>query len=341
MASLKYHKDVKRWRVFWHVTLPDGTVDKGSRSFKGRPDGERFKEKKEREEKLLKRAIFVQAPLLSDVLDDWRDHLQRHTVRTRELYEYGINDFLKYLPENVIFMTDLTTNHVNRYINSLMSKGLKNKSINNNLCAIKSLCRYAQENYHIDNPAIVIKKLKEDPVEVNFLTIDEYRLILEHIDDIALVWVKFLAHTGLRASEFKNLRWKNYHPQLKSITIIGKGKKRRTIGLNQIAIDVLDERRKGRKVKPDDHIFYRKDGEPLIRRTLSHYISKACGDAGIRQRGPHAFRHFFATQLLLAGVPIIKVSILLGHASITTTQKHYSHILSPDLTDVTGILEAI
>ena len=51
MASLKYHKDVKRWRVFWHVTLPDGTVDKGSRSFKGRPDGERFKEKKEREEK--------------------------------------------------------------------------------------------------------------------------------------------------------------------------------------------------------------------------------------------------------------------------------------------------
>ena len=145
MASLKYHKDVKRWRVFWHVTLPDGTVDKGSRSFKGRPDGERFKEKKEREEKLLKRAIFVQAPLMSDVLDEWKDHLQRHTVRTRELYEYGLNDFLQFLPENVIFMTDLSTNHVNRYINSLMSKGLKNKSINNNLCALKSLCRYARK----------------------------------------------------------------------------------------------------------------------------------------------------------------------------------------------------
>ena len=58
MASLKYHKDVKRWRVFWHVTLPDGTVDKGSRSFKVRQEGEKFKEKKEREEKLLKRAIM-------------------------------------------------------------------------------------------------------------------------------------------------------------------------------------------------------------------------------------------------------------------------------------------
>jgi len=31
MASMAYHKDVKRWRVFWHVTLPDGTVDMGSR----------------------------------------------------------------------------------------------------------------------------------------------------------------------------------------------------------------------------------------------------------------------------------------------------------------------
>ena len=341
MASLKYHKDVKRWRVFWHVTLPDGSVDKGSKSFKGRPDGEKFKQKKEREEQVLKRAIFVQAPLLTDVLDEWKDYLQRHAARTKELYEYGLNDFLQFLPENVIFMTDLTTNHINRYINSLMSKGLKNKSINNNLCAIKSLCRYAQENYQVDNSAVGIKKLKEDPIEINFITVDEYRLILEHVDDIALGWVKFLAHTGLRATEFKNLCWKNYHPHLKSITIVGKGKKRRTIGLNQVAIDILEKRRKGKKVKPDDYIFLRKDGEQLIRRTLCHYISKSCGKAGICQRGPHSLRHFFATQLLLAGVPIIKVSILLGHASITTTQKHYSHILSPDLTDVTGILEAI
>ena len=40
MASLAYHKDVKRWRVFWHVTLPDGTVDKGSRSFKTKAEGQ-------------------------------------------------------------------------------------------------------------------------------------------------------------------------------------------------------------------------------------------------------------------------------------------------------------
>lgn len=44
MASMAYHKDVKRWRVFWHVTLPNGDVDKGSKSFKTKKDAQKFKE---------------------------------------------------------------------------------------------------------------------------------------------------------------------------------------------------------------------------------------------------------------------------------------------------------
>ena len=56
MASLKYFKDIKRWRVFWHVTLPDGEVDKGSKSFKIKEEGLRFKQHCENKAKLLKRA---------------------------------------------------------------------------------------------------------------------------------------------------------------------------------------------------------------------------------------------------------------------------------------------
>ena len=48
MASMKYHKDCKRWRVFWHVTLPNGEVDKGSKSFKEKTDAQAFKEKFEK-----------------------------------------------------------------------------------------------------------------------------------------------------------------------------------------------------------------------------------------------------------------------------------------------------
>ena len=91
---------------------------------------------------------------------------------------------------------------------------------------------------------------------------------------------------------------------------------------------------------PDDDLELEKD-EPLNRNKLYKCISKSCCDAGLDGGGPHAARHFFATQLLLGGIPIIKVSALLGHSTVSTTQRHYSHILSPDLSDVTSVLKAI
>jgi len=48
MASLKYHKDCKRWRVFWHVTLPNKEVDKGSNSFKEKRVAQAFKDRIEK-----------------------------------------------------------------------------------------------------------------------------------------------------------------------------------------------------------------------------------------------------------------------------------------------------
>jgi hypothetical protein len=55
MASMKYHNDVKRWRVFWHITLPDRTVEKGSKSFKQKADAQKFKEE-------IHRKLFLAYP---------------------------------------------------------------------------------------------------------------------------------------------------------------------------------------------------------------------------------------------------------------------------------------
>ncbi len=66
MASMKYHKDVKRWRVFWHVTLPNGEVDKGSKAFKDKALAQKFKEHCEKRARQLKRAVFVEQVFLTD-----------------------------------------------------------------------------------------------------------------------------------------------------------------------------------------------------------------------------------------------------------------------------------
>lgn len=335
-----WEKTGKRWRVFWHVTLSDGSLDKGSKSFKDKKVAQAFQKHCEKREQVLKREEIIEPVLWEEAVKHWMDFCQGYTERTTRMYVFEVQRFLAFLPEEVVYITDLTKLHINRYLNSLMSRGLVNKSVNNTMCAIKSLCKYLQENYGIANPADGIKKLKEDPPNVTFLGEKEYQMVLERCDDIVRPWIVFLANTGLRASEMCSLQWRNIDWKQRTVTVVGKGRKRRTVGLNDAAMRVLEQRRGDKKGKSGDAVFLTPEGEPLTRFVLSIRIRKACRHAGLSGGGAHAFRHFFATQLLLRGVPIIKVSILLGHSTITTTQRHYAHILSADLTGVTDVLVA-
>ena len=69
MASMKYHKDCKKWRVFWHVTLPNGEVDKGSKSFDEKSTAKKFKEHCEKRAKQIKNTVFVNANMIGADLE--------------------------------------------------------------------------------------------------------------------------------------------------------------------------------------------------------------------------------------------------------------------------------
>lgn len=323
------------------MTLPDGTIDSGSKTFGGdKKTAKQFKEHCEKRAKQIKRAVFVESVFLEESLGEWESFCLGYTEQTGQLYISEVRRFIEFLPDGVIYISDLSKFHINSFLNSLMSQGLVNKTVNNYLCAIKSLCRYISENYNIANPAEGLKKLKEDPADPNFWTMEQYQEVLKHSSDLIRKWIRFIACTGLRAKEFRSLRWRNCDLKNRTVTVIGKGRKKRTIGLNDTAVAILEDM-KGKTVKLEDPVFPYKDGGPLSKKCLGGPIGKACRDVGLAGGGPHAARHFFATQLLLAGVPIIKVSALLGHASVTTTQRHYSHILSSDLSNVTDVLKAI
>lgn len=177
-------KDGKRWRVFWHVTLQDGSVDKGSKSFKDKKAALAFKKHCEKQEHVLKRAEIVEPVLLDEAVRHWVNYCQGYTDRTAELYIDEVEKFIAFLPDGVVFITDLSKFHINSYLNYQMSRGLINKSVNNTMCAIKSLCKYIHENYGINNPAAGIKKLKEDPAEVYFIDQQEYEAVLESCSDV-------------------------------------------------------------------------------------------------------------------------------------------------------------
>ena len=192
MASMKYHKDCKRWRVFWHVTLQNGQVDKGSKSFKDKALAQEFKEHCEKRANQIKRTVFVESVFLDDAVEQWKDFCLGYSDDTRHLYILLVEKFINFLDGEVVYISDLETSDINLFLNSLMKRRIVNSSVNNSLTAIKSLCKYMSDNYKIANPAQEIKKLKEGDIDANYWTMDEYHRVLMKSPDFARRWIRFI-----------------------------------------------------------------------------------------------------------------------------------------------------
>ena len=273
----------------------------------------------ETQERLWRSGNILVNESIDQAADEFFRHCHRHTPKTQALYRMVIDRFLKCLPVNCCRIQQIEPAHIQEYLYRIKEQKFKNRTCNSHLTAIKSFARHYSHRHNVSNPAEKVKMLIEDPPNARFITPDELTRLLEVADTIATDRILFLANTGLRASEFSKLTPDCYND--KAITIVGKGRKRRTIPLNKAA------RKAATKLKP------------ATPNALYLQLSRLAIRAKLEPLGPHSLRHYFATQLLLAGVPIIKVSKLLGHSSVQTTERCYAHILDSDLKNVTDILD--
>lgn len=262
-----------------------------------------------------------------DTISRWLAYNRRYTLRTQEHYRMVINKFSNRFPG--ITIGKLTTYHIENYINRLLIDRT-NRTGNSHLTVLKSFCRWLARNYGVPNVAENVEMLKEDPPDQRFLTHEEYLKVLEVCNENESDNIKFLANTGLRASEACSLTWDCVGPLATAITLTGKGRKRRIIPLNKVCRDILSKYPR----QPKTHIQFLESK----RHRLYRLCRKTAIKAGIPIFGPHALRHYFATELLMRGVPISYVSQLLGHSSIRTTQEFYVHFQSAHLMGVTDVL---
>lgn len=251
-------------------------------------------------------------------INEWLCHCRRFTARTQEHYKMVINRFCKYIPLEI---EQLNSRHIEAYINDLLERS-SNRTANAHLTVIKSFCRWLSKIYDLPNPAAKIEMLKEDPPKQRYLTHTEYLKVLEACKDGESDTIKFLANTGLRASELVNLNGSIYDDKL---VVDGKGRKRRVIPLNKTCKEILSR---------STHINFSKNRVQLYR-----LCSRLSDKANVPRFGPHALRHYFATELLKRGVPMIDVSKLLGHSSVKTTESIYFHFESHFLNGVTDVLD--
>jgi integrase/recombinase XerC len=259
------------------------------------------------------------------------------TDRTKGHYAPTMKKFMQFLPQSALTVDQITARDINDYIETIL-KDRTARTANSQLTTIKSFCRWYSRTYDLSNPASRVDFLKEEPPNHRFLVPDEYQKILSVSDDDTADIFRLLANTGLRASEFCGLKWCDIDLEQDSISIIGKGRKRRTIPINQTVRNILQK-----MPQNNEYVFPSQNpkfpGISINRRTLYDFCIRAAERAAIPAFGAHALRHFFATELLNAGAPIVKVSLIMGHANVKITQQVYAHIMPGDLKGVTNCLD--
>jgi site-specific recombinase XerD len=193
-----------------------------------------------------------------------------------------------------------------------------------------------------------IELLKLDPRNVSGLNMDELDRLrnwstgknpLISTRDRAIVEILF--STGLRVSELCKLNRENVNVKTKEFTVMGKGKKIRTVYLTPRAVEMMEDYLKERTDNFSPlFVNARERKDELETNGESRRLTRTAVEVMMRDRGrkagitkpvtPHVLRHTFATSLLKNGADLRSVQELLGHANIATTQI-YTHFANADL----------
>jgi integrase/recombinase XerC len=170
--------------------------------------------------------------------------------------------------------------------------------------------------------------------------------------------LELLYSSGLRVSELVGLNSNQLDLDLGIVRVMGKGRKERIVPVGVKAIEVLkaylEERGMLKGLRPggrashramrlsepaaglegDEPIFINSLGERLTARSVGRLVKKYSRHSGIfRKVSPHSLRHTFATHLLDAGADIREIQEMLGHSSLSTTQR-YTHVSMGKLMEV-------
>ena len=237
---------------------------------------------------------------------------------------------------------------VREYLGSLYGR-LKRTSIARKLSAVRSFFRFLEkEGADGENPAAEIRAPKLEKFIPSYLPVDDVFRLLERPDrakplgmrDLAILEV--LYSCGFRAGELRSLNIGDMDFQDRLVKVTGKGNKERIVPIGRKAISAvkkyLEATRKLRgesgDVLPENPLFINFRGGRLTTRSMGRIIKKYVVDAGLPSDiSPHSMRHSYATHLLDGGADLRSVQELLGHESLSTTQK-YTHVSLDRLMEV-------
>lgn len=290
------------------------------------------------------------APDLADAIRQWRrwlvseKNMSRHTVRA---YGIDLGQFISFLTQHhghAPCLQDIGSTSLSDF-RSWMSRrtmdGASAASRARSLSGIKNFLNWLDRQGIVHNAAIGIVRTPKKPHKLPRPLYEKQALELIHLpaDD----WVSLrnralftlLYGCGLRINEALSLNIRDV-PRDGYLRVVGKGRKERMVPVLQIVDKSLGDYRAACPFgeTPDRPLFMGERGKRL----QQQIAQKALRDLRIELRlpetaTPHALRHSFATHLLQNGANLREIQELLGHASLSTTQR-YTDINAEELMKV-------
>lgn len=293
---------------------------------------------------------------MEELLKQYAEYLRHErdaSVHTLKNYLADLYQFREYLKKKNPQIVDggkaalvkIDQNIIRGYLSTLFGKN-NPASIARKLASLRSFFKYWVHRGTLSvNPATDIATPKVPKQLPKFLTVDEMTTLLKGPDgrdilslrDKAMMEVMY--SSGLRVSELVGLDTDTVNLGEGVVKVLGKGKKERIVPIGSKAQTALANYLAHRKELLEEKaatkaVFLNRQGGRITPRSVERMVQKYLHVSGIQKEvTPHVLRHSFATHMLNSGADLRGIQELLGHTSLSTTQK-YTHVSVDKLMDV-------
>jgi integrase/recombinase XerC len=281
---------------------------------------------------------------LMNEFESYMIHEKGVSPHTHKNYMVDLVQFFNYLGTSHKDIANGSPNDISRVDVNLirsylgqMVKGRSPSSIARKLASLRTFFQYCiRKGLVASNPAKEVATPKVPKKVPRFLTVDEVFALLDSPEggealgarDKAIM--ELLYGSGIRVGELVELDIPDIDVNENTVKVMGKGRKERIVPIGDKASRAmrayLDLRPALAQGATDEALFINRRGGRLTARSVERMLNKYIQRCGLQKKvTPHVLRHTFATHLLGSGADMRGIQELLGHASLSTTQK-YTHV---------------
>ena len=283
---------------------------------------------------------------MNDRIRDFQTYLSTErnvSEHTRTAYIGDVEEFIEFLQNNNFIknsdeILNVPTDTVRAYLGYLFRQKVKKVTVNRKMSSVRSFYKFLiRSGKTKNNPAGMIQSSKTEKYMPNFLSVDEVFQLLNAQNDASIpglrnrAMLELFYSSGLRLGELAGLNVMDLDFDQALVKVRGKGRKERIVPVGAPARQVLQEylaktkevRKKTSADVFNSPLFLNLRGARITERSIARIVDEATKKSKIgRKISPHALRHTFATHLLNAGADLRSIQELLGHESLSTTQKY-------------------